>query len=475
MADKVMQYVGARYVPKFADPVEWQSNTSYEALTIVTYNNASYTSKIPVPATVGNPAENGSYWVVTGNYNGQVEQYRQETEEVKNSLSSMDSKIEQEISDRSALIFNNNGKANVPLGLSVEGALNANDGAEISGVLKYNNPQLKNNSESVPFISTSGVEYDLLTSNNAQAHQLIFGDSWVALDEVSTHPNRTNWYRDLLPYFPNMHNYGVGGSVYSDLSSQVEQANNDTSFVNSSVKTVVIVCGVNDFLRGEDSNTASNNLNTVLKRIYELFQNANVVTLVDTVAPFTLYTDNSFNDCWKFATSIMTQAICPVYSLSCYLLFQHLFESGGAKSYHLNSSGSNVLRTVISKIFNGHEPEYKLQVFREQSFTYTTSSGTATNNFNVAAESLTVGNYVRYGYYIMGVLSSDTSVQFNINIDDNTDYNYLIPMKTSMCETTINGSSTGYNVFNTTSTGWEVKSNTTNYDTMILYVNVHSV
>lgn len=74
----VKQYVGARYVPKFASPVEWASDTSYEALTIVTFNNASYTSKIPVPPTVGNPANNPQYWALTGNYNAQVEEYRQE-------------------------------------------------------------------------------------------------------------------------------------------------------------------------------------------------------------------------------------------------------------------------------------------------------------------------------------------------------------------------------------------------------------
>ena len=76
----IRHYVGARYVPKFANPVEWASDTSYEALTIVTFNNASYTSKVPVPPTIGNPANNPQYWALTGNYNAQVEQYRQETE-----------------------------------------------------------------------------------------------------------------------------------------------------------------------------------------------------------------------------------------------------------------------------------------------------------------------------------------------------------------------------------------------------------
>ena len=82
----IKHYVGARYVPKFASPVEWAADTSYEALTIVTFNNASYTSKIQVPPTVGNPANNPQYWALTGNYNAQVEQYRQETETVSNNL-----------------------------------------------------------------------------------------------------------------------------------------------------------------------------------------------------------------------------------------------------------------------------------------------------------------------------------------------------------------------------------------------------
>lgn len=78
----VRQYVGARYVPKFATPTEWTASTSYEAFTIVTFNNASYTSKVQVPPTVGNPANNPKYWALTGNYNAQVEQYRHETQEL---------------------------------------------------------------------------------------------------------------------------------------------------------------------------------------------------------------------------------------------------------------------------------------------------------------------------------------------------------------------------------------------------------
>lgn len=69
------QYVGARYVPKFADPLEWDSRRTYEALTIVTYLMDSFTSKKPVPAGVA-PTDT-RYWARTGAYNSQVEEYRQ--------------------------------------------------------------------------------------------------------------------------------------------------------------------------------------------------------------------------------------------------------------------------------------------------------------------------------------------------------------------------------------------------------------
>jgi hypothetical protein len=75
----VTQYKGARYVPKFADPVEWSSGRSYESLTVVTYRGDSYTSKQAVPAGIS--IDNGDYWVITGNYNGQIEQYRTEVKD----------------------------------------------------------------------------------------------------------------------------------------------------------------------------------------------------------------------------------------------------------------------------------------------------------------------------------------------------------------------------------------------------------
>lgn len=74
------QYIGARYVPLFADPYEWDDAREYEPLTVVYSNGNSYTSKQYVPT--GTPLTDENYWCITGNYNAQVEQYRKETKAV---------------------------------------------------------------------------------------------------------------------------------------------------------------------------------------------------------------------------------------------------------------------------------------------------------------------------------------------------------------------------------------------------------
>lgn len=71
-------YKGHRYVPKIMG--EWDVQETYEGLSIVTYQGTSYTSKKRVP--VGVDILDTDYWVVTGNYNAQVENYRQEVRDM---------------------------------------------------------------------------------------------------------------------------------------------------------------------------------------------------------------------------------------------------------------------------------------------------------------------------------------------------------------------------------------------------------
>lgn len=84
------QYVGARYVPKIMG--EWNKALQYEALSVVTYMGNSFTSKVTVPANSVD-INNTDYWVNTGNYNAQVENYRNETAIVNDKII----KVEQNI------------------------------------------------------------------------------------------------------------------------------------------------------------------------------------------------------------------------------------------------------------------------------------------------------------------------------------------------------------------------------------------
>jgi len=88
----VTQYIGARYVPIFAEPLEWDITKEYEPLTIVYYQGNSYTSRQAVPTNVNITDTN--YWALTGNYNAQIEQYRQEVQTFDDRISANEDNIE---------------------------------------------------------------------------------------------------------------------------------------------------------------------------------------------------------------------------------------------------------------------------------------------------------------------------------------------------------------------------------------------
>lgn len=87
------QYIGARYVPILDGA--WDIRKSYQALTIVQAYNNSYTSKKPVPP--GIDITNEEYWVITGNFNGQVEEYRQQVEQMQTDVAEVVEEIEKTI------------------------------------------------------------------------------------------------------------------------------------------------------------------------------------------------------------------------------------------------------------------------------------------------------------------------------------------------------------------------------------------
>lgn len=105
-------YIGARYVPIFADPVEWDDEREYEPLTIVIHNGDCYTSKCYVPKGAQlppYPEGQTKYWVKTSDYNYQfadlkktvtdlsrlVEQFQKDNEHFTELITGWNEKVQQ--------------------------------------------------------------------------------------------------------------------------------------------------------------------------------------------------------------------------------------------------------------------------------------------------------------------------------------------------------------------------------------------
>ena len=74
----VREFIGGRYIPIIVG--EWDNSRTYEPLMVVTYQGASYTSRQYVP--VGIEITNENYWVLSANYNAQIEAYRKEIRDI---------------------------------------------------------------------------------------------------------------------------------------------------------------------------------------------------------------------------------------------------------------------------------------------------------------------------------------------------------------------------------------------------------
>nr|DAL84351.1 MAG TPA: lipolytic protein [Caudoviricetes sp.] len=74
-------YKGLKAVLSFADPIQWNRASSYDALTVAwdDATHASYASKRPVPQNI--ELTNEFYWFRTADLDAQVEMYRQEVQE----------------------------------------------------------------------------------------------------------------------------------------------------------------------------------------------------------------------------------------------------------------------------------------------------------------------------------------------------------------------------------------------------------
>ena len=230
-AKGVRQYVGARYVPVFANPLEWSDTREYEPLTIVTYQGNSYTSMQYVPTSIS--IADTAYWALTGNFNAQVEAYRAE-------VRAFDDRI----------------NANAA-------AISANAAA-----ISANTAAISANTAAISVNAAAIAQEKTDRTTNVM---LAFGDSY-GVDTISQGPVWCEITANKLQA-TELHNYCVGGATFNTTKEknffvQVEKAISEIKNPEY-VKYVGIVGGTND-----GSNSIANAIVSLVAKINSAFPNA---------------------------------------------------------------------------------------------------------------------------------------------------------------------------------------------------------
>nr|DAO55086.1 MAG TPA: hypothetical protein [Bacteriophage sp.] len=220
----VRQYVGARYVPVFANPIEWSDTREYEPLTIVTYQGNSYTSMQYVPTSIS--IADTAYWALTGNFNAQMEAYRAE-------VRAFDDRI----------------NANAA-------AINANAAA------------INANAAAINANAAAIAQENTYRTTNVM---LAFGDSY-GVDTISQGPVWCEITANKLQA-TELHNYCVAGATFNTIKEknffvQVDKAISEIKNPEY-VKYVGIVGGTND-----GSNSITDAIVSLVAKINSAFPNA---------------------------------------------------------------------------------------------------------------------------------------------------------------------------------------------------------
>lgn len=212
-APGVRQYVGARYVPVFADPLEWSDTIGYDPLTVVLHEGNSYTSRQSVP--VGIDIGNATYWAETGNYNAQIEAYRQEV-------------------------------------LTYDGRITANANAitaNANAIAAETQARINGDNELALRIDSLSKQTPVQGENGRNA--VFIGDSFMA--PTASYPQKLAYFTAQLMGW-TMYNYAYGGSGWVDEAGasmnfyhQIQKAAQQISIPVADVDYIVIGGGFNDW------------------------------------------------------------------------------------------------------------------------------------------------------------------------------------------------------------------------------------
>lgn len=225
----VTQYIGARYVPLFAEPIAWSDQKEYEPLTIVLDKGNSYTSRQFVPK--GIDISNTEFWANTGNYNAQIEQYRKEVGQIKVTV--------QELANKTAYSFDSVDdmvKYDLPVGTTAITASFHKD-TNIGG--------------GIYIIGTSTANgFDIIHLDNGNSAQLII-DNQIEIDKLGCTPGADA--SDAINFAIDKYDYVVANGSYicnKTIDFKKSEKHFEFNAIESTADVAIDFGGYNSVLKG---------------------------------------------------------------------------------------------------------------------------------------------------------------------------------------------------------------------------------
>lgn len=222
----VREYIGARYVPLYMG--EWDNTNTYEPLSVVSYQGNSYTSRQAVP--VGIPITNEIYWVVSGNYNAQVEAYRQEVRTFDSRITSNQSAIAQERSERREDFADLDGRLNTEINtrLSEDNTIKADNWVTTN--------RINNSAVTTDKIANDAVTPDKIANGAVTTDKI--NDSAITYDKLSDEVKLMSKSYDT--YVVNTYVDNVNGN---DDTAEIDNINRPFKTLNAAMLKSDIVTG----------------------------------------------------------------------------------------------------------------------------------------------------------------------------------------------------------------------------------------
>ncbi len=410
----VTQYIGARYVPLFADPMQWDPTKTYEPLTVVYNEGNSYTSRQYVPS--GIQIDNDSYWALTGNYNAQIEQYRAEVKQYDARIKVVETDTAQLKTDTAQV------KTNTAQ-LKTDTAQLKTDTAQLENSLNAITPF-----DSVPTMDsakgvTSAGVYNALQAivEGTNKHIVVIGDSWV----MSPTADYSLWVKLFKQRYPNnvfYTHYDYASPVQIlDTKNEIDILAADDTFANDSVTDVLMIAGLN-------GGTAEDALNVANYAREKFNANLTFTWAQDCYTPLKLlygYAVLNVNAA-AFIEAANTGVNNKYIDLSSFLLSPHFFSNdsnnnsiNGASiiGFHMSKVGSyRMLAYFADYYFGEHIGAWGKQAFDDDNFNscfeWINSSG---NTYKNTAHT-TSTSFVDYetGAFKIGFYSAPAFVNMNI-------------------------------------------------------------